>query len=250
MADTTDTGGWARYPTMTPPAEAESPAAPSDAGRYPSMPGGRAVDASPRRVPRHPPATSAPAAATADDAEAARLRARYPTMAEAGIRPTEADAAPATEGEPTAQDPVPSSAAPAEATLPETYRDLAVEGFDVDAAALATVAPDLQRLGVSREQAAGLVQVYAKLEAETDRQIEATAAAWRAEAQRLPQAELTAARGVLKDAPAELQRVIEASGVGNHAPTIQWLARLRAGGTVRSADDRLADRYPSMRNWR
>jgi hypothetical protein len=33
MADSSDTGGWARYPSMTPPAETEAPADPKDAAR-------------------------------------------------------------------------------------------------------------------------------------------------------------------------------------------------------------------------
>jgi hypothetical protein len=41
---------------------------------------------------------------------------------------------------------------------------------------------------------------------------------------------------VFADAPAELRRVIEASRLGNHAPTLRWFAKLRAGGSA-PADD-------------
>jgi hypothetical protein len=233
MADNPDTGGWSRYPSMAPPAESEAPADPAALARYPtSMPDGRAPD---RRVP------AAPAQPT-------------PT----GIRPTEPDpapAAPAAEGEAAQKqrdgEAAPVEAEPAPAVLPEAYRDLpAPEGLEVDTAALAAVAPDLQRLGVSRQQAEGLIGVLAKLEAQTDQHLENTARAWRASAERLPPAELSAARTVLQGAPAELMRVIEVSRVGDHPAVIRFFARLRSGGSV-PADDpeaaKLARRYPSMK---
>jgi hypothetical protein len=138
------------------------------------MPGGRVVD---RRVPRYPaadePAAEAqPAAETEADPA---LRRRYPSMFEAEIRPTEPDPAPETE--PTA--PAQAGESGEASSLPEAYRDLpAPEGLEVDAAALAAVAPDLQRLGVSRQQAAGLVGVLAKLEGEADKYLDKVAADW------------------------------------------------------------------------
>jgi hypothetical protein len=107
------------------------------------------------------------------------------------------------------------------------------------------VAPDLQRLGVSRQQAAGLVGVLAKLEAQTDRHLETIAADWRREAERLPPAEVTAACAALKGAPPELKRVLEASRLGDHPGVIRWLGRLRAGGSA--ASDPFAARYKNTR---
>jgi hypothetical protein len=246
MSDMPDTGGWLRYPSMQPTAETEAPADPKDANRYPSMPGGRVAD---RRVPRYPAADeSAGDMAEPDlpDAEAARLRARYPSMFEdepEAAAPADEDQD-EDEAEPT-EDPDAEESGEA-ASLPAAYRDLpAPEGLEVDTAALAAVAPDLQRLGVSRRQAAGLVGVLAKLESEADKHLDKVAADWRAEAERLPPAEVTAARDALKGAPPELHRVLEASRLGNHGPTIKWLASLRAGDSAPVAD-RLARRYPSM----
>jgi hypothetical protein len=219
MADTPDAGGWARYPTMQPPAETERPADPQDANRYPSMPGGRVAD-EPRRGLRYPSDEGAVDRAEPDVPadEAARLRARYPSMF--ADEPEAAAPADEDEDEP-AEDPDAEESSEA-SSLPAAYRDLpAPEGLEVDTAALAAVAPDLQRLGVSRQQAAGLVAVLAKLEAQTDRHLESTARAWRAEAERLPPAVLVDASAALKDAPGELKRVIEASRLGDHPAVIR-----------------------------
>jgi hypothetical protein len=248
MADTRDTGGWSRYPSMAPPAEVEAPADPALARMYPSMPGGRVAD-EPRRVPRFPSDEGAGDRAEPDlpADEAARLRARYPSM----FADEPEAAAPADEDEDEAEpaedredlDGEESGEAP---DLPAAYRDLTPpEGLEVDTAALAAVAPDLARLNVSRRQAEGLLGVLAKLEAQTDKYLDKVAADWRREAERLPPAVLVQAGAALKGAPPELKRVIEASQLGNHGPTIKWLASLRAGGTV-PAEDRLARRYPSM----
>jgi hypothetical protein len=244
MADTPDAGGWFRYPTMSPPDETERPADPQDAARYPSMPGGRVAD-EPRRGLRYPSDEGAVDRAEPDVPadEAARLRARYPSMF--ADEPEAAAPADEDEAEP-AEDPDVEESGEA-SSLPEAYRDLpAPEGLEVDAAALAAVAPDLQRLGVSRQQAAGLVAVLAKLEAQTDRHLESTARAWRAEAERLPPAVLVDASAALKGAPPELKQVLEASRLGNHGPTIKWLASLRGTGGS-AADDPVARRYPNTR---
>lgn len=167
-----------------------------------SMPGGSAEPPKPQPPP--PPAAVKPAPAPAEQ----------PAAAPATRPETAAENAP--------------DAAPAE--LPEAYRDLAVEGLEVDTQALTTVAPDLQRLGVSREQAQGLVAVLHKLEARTDADLAAVDANWRREAERLPPAVLAEARSALRGAPSELLRVIEASRIGNHPEVIAWFARLRSGG--------------------
>jgi hypothetical protein len=213
---------------------------------YPSMPGGRAPD-EPRRGPRSP--SDEPAAPMAEPDlpadEAARLRARYPSMFAAEPEA----AAPADEDEDEAEpaeDPDAEESGEA-SSLPEAYRDLpAPEGLEVATAALAAVAPDLQRLGVSRQQAAGLVAVLAKLEAQTDRHLESTARAWRAEAERLPPAVLVDASAALKDAPGELKRVIEASRLGDNPAVIRWFARLRGTGGS-AASDPFAGRYPNTK---
>ena len=246
MADTPDTGGWARYPTMTPPVEVERPADPRDLARFPSMPNGRVADK--RLVPRHPPADEPAAPAGQPEADQA-LRARYPTMFEADVRPTEPDPAPAAEAATPAE--VASGTQPeAPAEVPEPYRDLAPpEGLEVDTTALAAVAPDLQRLGVTREQATGLVAVLAKLEAQADAAVTAAQTAWRQEAAALPAATLADARSALKGAPPELLRVIEASRIGDHPAVIAWFARLRGGGGTPVDDAELAarKRFPNTR---
>jgi hypothetical protein len=249
MADTTDTGGWARYPSMTPPAEAERPAAPSDAGRYPSMPGG-AVPA--RRVPRHPPATTAAAAATAADPEAAQLRARYPTMAEAGIRPTEADAAPVAEGEPAAQDPVPSSAAPVE--VPAEYQNLRLpDGYELQADAFAPAAQAMREAGLDPRQAEAMIATYATLQEREDAVLAEEQKRWRAEVERtLTPSDRQAVAAVMRGAPAEVRGLLDRSGFADHPVLARWFATLgkRLGGVAASADPR--SRYPSMNTeeWR
>jgi hypothetical protein len=219
------------------------------AARYPSMPGGAAVDASPRMVPRYPSDASAAHMAEAElpADEQAKWRARYPSM----FSDTPAPAAPAAEGDQAAAPPAPQDDAAGESgeapSLPEPYRDLpAPEGLEVDTAALATVAPDLQRLGVTREQATGLVAVLAKLEAQADAAVAQTQTAWRQEAAALPAATLADARAVMQGAPPEVARVLEASRLGDHAPTLRWLARLRSGGSAQPADPHV-NRYPAMK---
>jgi hypothetical protein len=254
MADAPDITHGGRYPSMAGwAAEGERPADPKDAGRYPSMPNGRVADK--RLVPRHPPADEPAAPAGQPEADQA-LRARYPTMFEADVRPTEADPAPApaAEGDQAAAPPAPQDDAAGESgeapSLPEPYRDLpAPEGLEVDTAALATVAPDLQRLGVTREQATGLVAVLAKLEAQADAAVTAAQAAWRQEAAALPAATLADARSALKGAPAELLRVIEASRIGDHPAVIRWFSRLRSGSGAPAddAETRARQRYPNTR---
>ena len=154
-----------------------------------------------------------------------------------------APAAPAAEGDQAAAPPAPQDDAAGESgeapSLPEPYRDLpAPEGLEVDTAALATVAPDLQRLGVTREQATGLVGVLAKLEAQADAAVAAAQATWRQEAAALPAATLADARSALKGAPAELLRVIEASRIGDHPAVIAFFAKLRSGSGAQGAGDR------------
>jgi hypothetical protein len=242
MADAPDITHGGRYPSMAGwAAEGERPADPKDAGRYPSMPNGRVADK--RLVPRHPPADEPAAPAGQPEADQA-LRARYPTMFEADVRPTEADPAPAAEAASPAEV-APGTQPEAPAELPAEYANLAVEGFEVDTAALATVAPDLQRLGVTREQASGLVAVLAKLEAQADAAVAQTQATWRQEAARLPPSVLADARTLMQGAPPELARVLEASRLGDHAPTLRWLARLRSGSSG-PADPNL-NRYPAMK---
>jgi hypothetical protein len=222
------------------------------AARYPSMPGGAAVDASPRMVPRYPSDASAAHMAEAElpADEQAKWRARYPSM----FSDTPAPAAPAAEGDQAAAPPAPQDDAAGESgeapSLPEPYRDLTPpEGLEVDTAALATVAPDLQRLGVTREQATGLVGVLAKLEAQADAAVTAAQAAWRQEAAALPAATLADARSTLRGAPAELLRVIEASRIGDHPEVIRWFSRLRSGSGAPAddAETRARQRYPNTR---
>jgi hypothetical protein len=222
------------------------------AARYPSMPGGAAVDASPRMVPRYPSDASAAHMAEAElpADEQAKWRARYPSM----FSDTPAPAAPAAEGDQAAAPPAPQDDAAGESgeapSLPEPYRDLTPpEGLEVDTAALATVAPDLQRLGVTREQATGLVGVLAKLEAQADAAVTAAQAAWRQEAAALPAATLADARSALKGAPPELLRVIEASRIGDHPAVIAFFAKLRSGSGAPVDDAELAarKRFPNTR---
>jgi hypothetical protein len=250
VADNPDITYGGRYPSMAGQApEVERPADPKDAGRYWSMPGGAIPD---RRVPRHPAEPAAPVGELAipDAGDDRALRGRYPSM----YPDAPAPAAPAAEGDQAAAPPAPQDDAAGESgeapSLPEPYRDLpAPEGLEVDTAALATVAPDLQRLGVTREQAAGLVAVLARLEAQADEAVARTQATWRQEAARLPAATLADARSALKGAPAELLRVIEASRIGDHPAVIRWFSRLRSGSGAPAddAETRARQRYPNTR---
>jgi hypothetical protein len=250
MADAPDITHGGRYPSMAGwAAEGERPADPKDAGRYWSMPNGAVPD---RRVPRHPAEPAAPVGELAipDAGDDRALRGRYPSM----YPDAPAPAAPAAEGDQAAAPPAPQDDAAGESgeapSLPEPYRDLpAPEGLEVDTAALATVAPDLQRLGVTREQAAGLVAVLARLEAQADEAVARTQATWRQEAARLPAATLADARSALKGAPAELLRVIEASRIGDHPAVIRWFSRLRSGSGAPAddAETRARQRYPNTR---
>ena len=234
---------------------ADDPAANALNARYPSMPGGAAVDASPRMVPRYPSDEAAAHMAEPDlpDAEAAKWRQRYPSMfADKPAQPAAAEqAAPAAAAEAASPAEVaPGTQPEAPAELPEAYRDLTPpEGLEVDTAALATVAPDLQRLGVTREQASGLVAVLAKLEAQADAAVTAAQTAWRQEAAALPAATLADARSALKGAPPELLRVIEASRIGDHPAVIAFFARLRSGSGAPVDDAELAarKRFPNTR---
>jgi hypothetical protein len=250
MADAPDITHGGRYPSMAGwAAEGERPADPKDAGRYWSMPNGAVPD---RRVPRHPAEPAAPVGELAipDAGDDRALRGRYPSM----YPDAPAPAAPAAEGDQAAAPPAPQDDAAGESgeapSLPEPYRDLpAPEGLEVDTAALATVAPDLQRLGVTREQATGLVGVLAKLEAQADAAVTAAQAAWRQEAAALPAATLADARSTLRGAPAELLRVIEASRIGDHPAVISFFAKLRSGSGAPAddAETRARQRYPNTR---
>jgi hypothetical protein len=250
MADAPDITHGGRYPSMAGwAAEGERPADPKDAGRYWSMPNGAVPD---RRVPRHPAEPAAPVGELAipDAGDDRALRGRYPSM----YPDAPAPAAPAAEGDQAAAPPAPQDDAAGESgeapSLPEPYRDLTPpEGLEVDTAALATVAPDLQRLGVTREQATGLVGVLAKLEAQADAAVTAAQAAWRQEAAALPAATLADARSTLRGAPAELLRVIEASRIGDHPEVIRWFSRLRSGSGAPAddAETRARQRYPNTR---
>ena len=246
MADAPDITHGGRYPSMAGQApEVERPADPKDAGRYWSMPNGAVPD---RRVPRHPAEPAAPVGELAipDAGDDRALRGRYPSM----YPDAPAPAAPAAEGDQAAAPPAPQDDAAGESgeapSLPEPYRDLTPpEGLEVDTAALATVAPDLRRLGVTREQATGLVAVLAKLEAQADAAVAQTQTAWRQEAARLPPGVLADARAALKDAPAPLMRLLEASRAGDCPEVIAFFARLRSGSSA-PADPNL-NRYPAMK---
>jgi hypothetical protein len=175
------------------------------------------------------------------------LEALYPSMYPAAAKaeppavPAPAQVQDQTQAQTTAQQPA--------AELPEAYRDLAApEGFAVDAAAFSSVAPELERLGVSREQAEGLLTVYAKLEAADTARLQAGADAWRREAAAIPQGELQAARTALKGAPTELVRVLNGSRLGDHPATIRWLAGLTR--TAGPAPVDLAALYPTMKGRR
>jgi hypothetical protein len=250
MADAPDITHGGRYPSMAGwAAEGERPADPKDAGRYWSMPGGAIPD---RRVPRHPAEPAAPVGELAipDAGDDRALRGRYPSM----YPDAPAPAAPAAEGDQAAAPSTPQSAEAGESgeapSLPEQYRDLTPpEGLEVDTAALASVAPDLQRLGVTRQQATGLVAVLAKLEAQADAAVAQTQSAWRQEAAALPAATLADARSALKGAPPELLRVIEASRIGDHPEVIAFFARLRSGSGAPVDDAELAARrrFPNTR---
>lgn len=250
MADAPDTNALnSRYPSMAnQPPEVERAADPKDAGRYWSMPGGAIPD---RRVPRHLPADEPAAPAGQPDAETAKLRARFPTMFEADVRPTEADPAPAAEGDQAAAPPAPQDDAAGESgkapSLPEVYRDLAPpEDLEINPTVFAAVAPDLQKLNLDRSQVEGLLKVYAGLQQREDAAVTAAQSAWRQEAAALPAAVLADARTLMQGAPPELARVLEASRLGDHAPTLRWLARLRAGGAA-PVDDQIARRYPNTK---
>jgi hypothetical protein len=250
MADAPDITHGGRYPSMAGwAAEGERPADPKDAGRYWSMPNGAVPD---RRVPRHPAEPAAPVGELAipDAGDDRALRGRYPSM----YPDAPAPAAPAAEGDQAAAPPAPQDDAAGESgeapSLPEPYRDLTPpEGLEVDTAALATVAPDLQRLGVTRQQATGLVAVLAKLEAQADAAVAQTQSAWRQEAAALPAATLADARSALKGAPPELLRVIEASRIGDHPAVIAFFAKLRSGSGAPVDDAELAARrrFPNTR---
>jgi hypothetical protein len=243
MADAPDITHGGRYPSMAGQApEVERPADPKDAGRYWSMPGGAIPD---RRVPRHPAEPAAPVGELAipDAGDDRALRGRYPSM----YPDAPAPAAPAAEGEAG----TPAEAAPgtelskpeAPAELPVAYRDLqAPEDLEINPTVFAAVAPDLQKLNLDRSQVEGLLKVYAGLQQREDAAVTAVQAAWRQEAAALPAATLADARSALKDAPAELLRMIEVSRIGDHPAVIAFFARLRSGGAAPADAAELAPR--------
>ena len=240
MADSTDTGGWGRYPSMAGQApEVERPADPKDAGRYWSMPNGAVPD---RRVPRHPPADEPAAPAGQPEADQA-LRARYPTMFEAEVRPTEPDPAPAIEGEDQAAAP---DAAPVE--IPAEYQGIAPENFTLDERTFAPAAAKMREAGFSREQAAVALQLHAEEIQRSDAALLHEQQRWQAELQTLTNADRVAIKTVMSGAPREVVDLLNNSGLGDHPGLCRWIATLgkRLGG-VAPADDQIARRYPNTK---
>jgi hypothetical protein len=207
---------------------------------FPSMPGGRVSDDT-RRVPRY--ADAVPVETDEDRA----LAKQFPSMfTDEPARPAEAKpaTAPATQAatepatKPSASEPggetVPEAAA--EPAFPAVYADMSLppgfepgEGFNAAAAKMAEA-------GLDRRQAERMVQLYAGLQQEEDRYIEATHRSWRRESERLPASTLADARGALNGAPAELMRLLEVSRAGDCPKVIEFFARLRSGSRP-PADD-------------
>jgi hypothetical protein len=195
--------------------------------------------------------TPAPAAPTLDPA----LAKLYPSMVKPAAEPTAAATPPSTarpDASAAEAPAAPQAAAPAQdaapAAIPEAYRDLAApEGFQIDAKAFAPVAAELGKLGVTREQAEGLLAVHAKLEAEADAAVAAENARWRqtAEAALRPGDRETIA-AVMRDAPAEVKNLLQRTGLGNHPALVKWVADLGRRMNAKPTGS-FAGIYPSMR---
>lgn len=114
-------------------------------------------------------------------------------------------------------------AAPA---IPDAYRGLVPpDGYALDPAGFAPVAKELGRLGVSREQAQGLLGLHAKLEAQQDAAVAAENARWRQEAEKaLQPGDREAIAAVMAGAPAEVRQLLGRTGLGNHPALVRWIA--------------------------
>jgi hypothetical protein len=237
MADAPDITHGGRYPSMAGwAAEVERAGDPAFANRYWSMPGGAIPD---RRVPRHP-AEPAPAARPTDP-EAAKLRARYPSMAEAEIRPTEAEPKPAAEGETAAPD-------AAAVEIPAEYQGIAPENFTLDERTFAAAAAKMREANFSRAQAAVALQLHAEEIQRSDAALLHEQQRWQAELQTLTNADRVAIKTVMSGAPREVVDLLNNSGLGDHPGLCRWIATLgkRLGG-VAPADDQIARRYPNTK---
>lgn len=117
---------------------------------------------------------------------------------------------------------------PGAVALPEAYADLTPpEGYQLDAAAFAPVAAELGKLGVSREQAEGLLGIHAKMEAQLDASLAAENARWRQEAERVLQpGDRQAIAVAMATAPAEVKQLLGRTGLGNHPALVRWIAAL------------------------
>jgi hypothetical protein len=119
----------------------------------------------------------------------------------------------------------------APAAFPPDYAGLTLppgveagEGFTAAAA-------KMHEAGLSKAQAEQMLQLYSTVQQQEDQHLAAIDASWRAEAERtVPASDLAAAKALMKTAPPEVARTLEASRLGNHAPTLKWLARLSRGG--------------------
>lgn len=188
----------------------------------------------------YPSMKAAPEPATAPvDSGLARL---YPSMA----RPDAPAAAPAPST-------VPAAAGEAPAAIPEAYRDLALpEGYQLDEATFAGVANDFQKAGVTRQQAEALLGTHARLEqqrvARIDREIAAQDRAWAAEnARSMQPGDRAAIQAVMRDAPAEVRKLLADLGIGSHPGMVKWIVALgRKLGGGQPADP-WTSIYPSMR---
>jgi hypothetical protein len=225
-----------RYPTMAGQKAGMAPVPPDPklVQRYAaSMPGGSAERPTPPAAPA-PAAKPAPAPA-------------QPTQPAAATNETQDSAA----ERPLSEARQPEVAAPA---LPAEYADLAIEGFAVDHAALARVAPALEDLAIDRQQAEGLVKVYADLQQQEHQALADEQARWRATAERsLTEADHAGIKAAMADAPQALKDWLNASGVGDYPPLVKHLARLgRKLAAAQAPAERLAARYPTMsgKDWR
>jgi hypothetical protein len=249
MADDPDAGLWARYPSMQQPApEAEPPISAGLRARFPSMsPTGHVADK--RLVPRHPPADAGPAAVEAEPDlpadEAAKWRARYPSMfPDEPAKPAAAEpAAAAPGGEPAAPDTTSA------AEVPPEYQGIAPENFTVDEKLFAPVAATMREAGFSREQAAVALQLHAAEVEREDRAISAMRAGWQTESEKLvttPEAKQALSVAMRGASPA-VREVLDSSGLGSHPAVVEWILGLgrRLAGVAAPADPR--NRYPSMR---
>lgn len=146
--------------------------------------------------------------------------AMYPSM-----QPPEAPAQPQA---PVAAPPAPTVEPQLTAALPETYADLAApEGYSLNPEAFAPVAAELGKLGVSREQAEGLLGIHAKMEAQLDASVAAENQRWRQEAERaLQPGDRQAIAVVMSTAPAEVKQLLGRTGLGNHPALVRWIAGL------------------------